>query len=49
MQSFQIHDDLFAIDAKWDEIGRQITEYPITIERTDLSVHQLSVLWLPVA
>ena len=45
----QLQDELFAIDAKWDEIGRQITEYPITIERTDLSVHQLSVLWLPVA
>ncbi len=45
----QLHDDLFAIDAKWDEIGRQITEYPIALERTDVSVRQLSVLWLPVA
>ena len=45
----QLHDDLFAIDAKWDEIGRQITDYPIALERTDVSVHQLSVLWLPVA
>ena len=45
----QLHDDLFAIDAKWDEVGRQITEYPISLERTDVSVRQLSVLWLPVA
>ncbi len=45
----QLHDDLFAIDAKWDEIGHQITEYPIALERTDVSVRQLSVLWLPVA
>ncbi len=45
----QLHDDLFAIDGKWDEIGRQITEYPIALERTDVSVRQLSVLWLPVA
>lgn len=45
----QLHDDLFTIDAKWDEIGRQITEYPIALERTDVSVRQLSVLWLPVS
>ena len=45
----QLHDDLFAIDAKWDAVGRQITEYPIALERTDVSVRQLSVLWLPVA
>ncbi len=45
----QLHDDLFAIDAKWDEIGRQITEYPVALERTDVSVRQLSLLWLPVA
>jgi chromosome segregation ATPase len=45
----QLHDDLFAIDAKWDEVGRQITEYPIALERTDVSVRQLSLLWLPVS
>ena len=45
----QLQDDLVAIDAKWDEIGRQITEYPVALERTDVRVQQLSVLWLPVA
>ena len=45
----QLHDDLFAIDAKWDEVGRRITEYPIALERTDVSVRQFCVLWLPVA
>ena len=44
----QLHDDLFAIDAKWDEIGKQVTEFPIALERTDVSVRQMSVLWLPV-
>ena len=44
-----LHDQLFAIDAKWDEVGRQVTEVPIALERTDISVRQLSVLWLPVA
>lgn len=44
-----LHDQLFAIDAKWDEVGRQVTEVPIALERTDVSVRQLSVLWLPVA
>jgi hypothetical protein len=44
-----LHDQLFAIDAKWDEIGRQVTEVPIALERTDVSVRQLSVLWLPTA
>jgi hypothetical protein len=44
-----LHDQLFAIDAKWDEIGRQVTEVPIALERTDVSVRQLSVLWLPIA
>ena len=45
----QLQDDLVAIDAKWDEIGRQITEYPVALERTDVRVQQLSILWLPVA
>ena len=43
-----LHDQLFTIDAKWDEIGRGITEVPIALARTDVSVRQLSVLWLPV-
>ncbi len=43
-----LHDQLFTIDAKWDEVGRQVTEVPIALERTDVSVRQLSVLWLPV-
>lgn len=44
----KLHDELFAIDAKWDAIGKQVAEYPIALERTDVSVRQLSVLWLPV-
>jgi Helicase HerA, central domain len=45
----QLHDDLFAIDAKWHEIGDLITEHPISLSRTDISVRQIAVVWIPVA
>ncbi len=45
----QLHDELFTIDAKWDEIGRQVTEMPLALERSDISVVELAVVWIPIA
>jgi hypothetical protein len=43
----QLHDELFAIDAKWDEVGRAITAVQIPLEKTDIRVVELAVVWVP--
>jgi DNA helicase HerA-like ATPase len=43
----QLHDEVFAIDAKWDEVGRNIEEIPVTLERSDISIVELAVVWIP--
>lgn len=43
----QLHDDLFEIDARWDEIGRAITKVSIPLEKTDIRVAELAIVWVP--
>ena len=37
------------IDAKWMGIAKNITTLPITLEKSDVNVTQLSLVWIPVA
>jgi hypothetical protein len=43
----QLHDELFAIDSKWDEVGRSIVKVQIPLEKTDIRVVELAVVWVP--
>jgi hypothetical protein len=45
----QLHDELFAIDARWDLVGRAITLVPLSLERSDITVTELAVVWIPTA
>jgi hypothetical protein len=44
----QLHDEVFAIDAKWHEIANTITAVPVALERTDVTVKELALVWIPV-
>jgi len=37
------------IDAKWMGIAKAITTMPVTLEKTDVKVTQLSLVWVPVS
>ncbi len=37
------------IDAKWMGIAKNITTLPVTLEKSDVRVTQLSLVWIPVA
>jgi hypothetical protein len=37
------------IDAKWMGIAKNITTLPVTLEKSDVKVTQLSLVWIPVA
>ncbi len=37
------------IDAKWMTIAKNITTLPVTLEKSDVNVTQLSLVWVPVA
>ncbi len=43
----QLHDELFALDARWDLVGRAITLVPLSLERSDITVTELAVVWIP--
>ncbi len=43
----KLHDELFDIDAKWDEIGRTITTVQVPLEKTDIRVVELAIVWVP--
>ena len=45
----QLHDELFNIDARWDLVGRAITLVPLSLERSDLTVTELAVVWIPTS
>lgn len=45
----QLHDELFSIDARWDLVGRDITLVPLSLERSDITVTELAVVWVPTA
>ena len=37
------------IDAKWMAVAKNITTLPVTLEKIDVKVTQLSLVWVPVA
>ncbi len=43
----KLHDDLFEIDARWDETARAITKVQIPLEKTDIRVAELAIVWVP--
>ncbi|MGZ4766843.1 MAG: hypothetical protein ACXV6M_14415, partial [Ilumatobacteraceae bacterium] len=36
------------IDAKWIAAAKNVTTVPISLERTDVDVTQLALVWIPV-
>ena len=49
----QLEDDLAAevteIDGRWMAAAKNITAMPVTLERTDVKVTQLALVWIPVS
>ena len=37
------------IDTKWMAIAKNITTMPVTLEKSDVKVTQLSLVWIPVS
>lgn len=44
----QLADELFAIDARWSEAAKAVSSVLIPLERSDLRVLELQLVWLPV-
>jgi hypothetical protein len=40
--------DVTDIDAKWMALAKNVTTMPVSLERTDVKVTQLSLVWIPV-
>ena len=36
------------IDARWGAVAKEITAEPITLEKTDVKVTQIALVWVPV-
>ena len=45
----QIGDDLQAITTKWDAVAADVATLSVPLERSDVSVTQLALVWLPVS
>ena len=45
----EILDDVAAIDAEWDEKGREIEPVEITLESTDVRIDELALVWVPTS
>ncbi len=43
----QLQEELVEIDAKWDEVGQAITHVEIPLEKTDVRVAELALVWVP--
>ena len=41
-------DEVTQIDAQWMAVAKDVTTTPVTLERTDVKVTQMSVVWIPV-
>ena len=41
--------EISEIDARWMSLAKNLTTVPVMLERTDVTVAQLSLAWLPVA
>ena len=44
----ELSNEVTQIDAKWMAIAKDITTMPVPLERTDVKVTQLSLVWIPV-
>ncbi|HSB86595.1 MAG TPA: DUF87 domain-containing protein [Ilumatobacteraceae bacterium] len=44
----ELAEDVTAIDAKWMAAAKNVTTVPISLERTDVKVTQLALVWVPV-
>ena len=45
----ELHDELAAIAAEWDEKAAQVEPLAIGLEKADVSLQQVTVVWVPVA
>ena len=45
----QAADDVRTIDEKWTAVGQEITTLSVPLERSDVGVTQLALVWLPVS
>ncbi|MFT3855594.1 MAG: DUF853 family protein [Ilumatobacteraceae bacterium] len=45
----QVADDVREISDRWDAVGREITTMDVPLERNDVNVTQLALVWLPVS
>ena len=43
----QLSQELIEIDAKWDEVGRTVVDAEIPLEKTDVRVTELAIVWVP--
>ena len=44
----KLHDDVFAVDTKWHDVGKAITTVGVPLERSDITVAELALVWIPV-
>ena len=44
----ELTDDVTSIDAKWMGVAKEITPMTVPLERTDVKVTQLALVWIPV-
>jgi hypothetical protein len=45
----ELQEEVAEISQRWDALGARVTRVPVTLEKTDVSVVQLAVVWIPVA
>jgi hypothetical protein len=45
----ELQQEVAEISQRWDAAAAQVTAVPVTLEKTDVSVVQLAVVWVPVA
>ena len=44
----ELTQEVTAIDAKWMAAAKNVTTSPVSLERTDVKVTQLALVWIPV-
>lgn len=45
----QLNDELLALDAEWAEKAKNVTTKPITLAKSDITVTDFRLVWIPVA
>ena len=45
----ELADEVTQIDAEWLAVAKDITTMPVTLERVDVKVVQLSLVWIPIS